>query len=116
MPLYDYKCRSHGIFVELATFEESQQPKPCPVCRASAPRVICLPPEVFKMPAELKKAHMINEKARHEPEFSNVERRNSDHTHQQGCGCADKKVGLKLMYTAQGEKMFPAMRPWMISH
>ena len=116
MPVYDYKCRTHGIFNELATFAESQQPQACPECQAPSPRVICLPPEIFKMPAELKKAHMTNEKAQHEPEFSSAERRKSDHVHKHGCGCSDKKVGLKLMYTAQGEKMFPGMRPWMISH
>ena len=116
MPVYDYKCRSHGIFNELATLMESQQPQPCPQCQSLSPRVICLPPEILNMPAPLKKAHATNEKARHEPEFSSAERRQSDHAHRAGCGCSDRKTGLKLMYTAQGEKMFPTMRPWMISH
>ena len=115
MPVYDYKCKEHGLFFELATMDESHQPKPCPHCNALAARVICLAPELLDMPKEKKKAFATNEKAQNEPVYSTLERREQDHEHKNGCGCSNKR-GRKLMYTAQGEKMFPSMRPWMISH
>jgi hypothetical protein len=38
------------------------------------------------------------------------------HKHGSNCGCNAKKRRSNLMYTAEGNKMFPSMRPWMISH
>lgn len=116
MPVYDYKCSQHGVFSELATMEQSQLPAPCPQCSELSARVIMLPPEVLAMSPEKRKAMATNEKSRHEPEFSTLERRTHDHQHRNGCGCEAKKPGSKLFYTAQGDKMFPSMRPWMISH
>jgi hypothetical protein len=64
-----------------------------------------------------RKAMETNERSRHEPVFSTKERRQEDHHHRHGCGCQNHSTSKSnLMYTAQGEKMFPSMRPWMISH
>ena len=116
MPVYDYKCQEHGLFSDLATMEQSQVPMPCPQCMVLSARVIIMPPEVLDMAPEKRKAMATNEKSRHEPVFSNSDRRESDDEHRSGCGCRAEKPGSKLFYTAQGDKMFPSMRPWMISH
>lgn len=127
MPVYDYKCSQHGIFHDLATFEESAQPMPCPHCKELSPRVLIIPPEILDMAPAKKAAIERNEKARHEPLMSTKDSRAEDeqrrkfaethHKHKPGCGCQHHKKGdSKLMWTANGEKMFPSMRPWMISH
>lgn len=128
MPVYDYKCSEHGIFHELATMDESANPMPCPHCQELAPRIIMIPPEVLDMAPNKREAIERNEKAQHEPKMSTAETRAEDedrrqfyekkhHKHHKGCGCQHhKKSASKLMWTANGEKMFPSMRPWMISH
>ncbi|MPW30764.1 zinc ribbon domain-containing protein [Agarivorans sp. B2Z047] len=118
MPVYDYKCAEHGLFYELVTMADSAKPAKCPKCEALSARVIVLPPEILDMAAETKQAIERNEKARHEPQHSTVDTRaeNAEKL-KKGCGCKHtKRGGSKLLYTANGEKMFPSMRPWMISH
>ncbi len=122
MPLYDYKCQEHGLFHQLATFEQSADPAACPSCQRLAPRIIMLPPELRKMASENRQAHQRNEQSRHLPVHSTPEYRQDqlarrEHRHGKGCGCGDKPIRQsKLFYTADGKKMFPSMRPWMISH
>ncbi len=126
MPLYDYKCQSHGVFHELATLDESATPCACPVCGELSARVIMLSPSLIGMDAERRQAMERNERARHEPVFSNneyrqeqAERRAFHKRHHKGCGCGaeDAPIGKsRLFFTADGKKMFPSMRPWMISH
>jgi putative FmdB family regulatory protein len=115
MPVYEYKCAQHGLFFDLATMDEAHLPCPCPTCSAMAPRVIMINPAFLDMPQSTKQAHAVNEKAQHEPEHSTKARREDDHQHKKGCGCQNKK-SRTMLYTAQGEKMFPSARPWMISH
>lgn len=116
MPVYDYKCREHGVFFELATMSESDQPCACPTCGSMAARVIMLPPEILAMQKERKHAHEVNEKNQHEPTHSSKARREEDESHSRGCGCETKLSKSKMLLTARGEKIFPSMRPWMISH
>ncbi len=116
MPVYDYKCKEHGLFNELATLEDSSLPCPCPTCGELSPRVICLAPEVLDMNPAKRDAVALNERNSFEPNVSTKERRNDDDKHAKGCGCERKLSKSKLMYTAAGEKLFPSMRPWMISH
>ncbi|MBO1923059.1 zinc ribbon domain-containing protein [Thiomicrorhabdus sp. 6S3-12] len=129
MPVYDYKCQEHGIFHELATIDDAAEPMPCPHCKELAPRILMVPPEILDMAPEKRKAIERNEKAQHEPKMSTKESRAEDEErrkfeeklhkhHHKGCGCGGhhKKKASKLMWTANGEKMFPSMRPWMISH
>ncbi len=116
MPVYDYKCAEHGLFYELATLSDYDQPCACPQCGALSPRVLVLPPELLQMSKERKQAFATNEKAQHEPIVSSAASRAVTKA-DGGCGCGDhRKRPSKLMYTAQGEKFFPTMRPWMISH
>jgi hypothetical protein len=107
----------HGIFNELATFENAHTPCACPQCGELSGRVIMFAPEFLNMNADKRKAMATNEKAQHEPAYSTANRRKEDDEHGKGCGCSKQKPGKSnLMYTAQGDKMFPSMRPWMISH
>ncbi|SIS44218.1 zinc ribbon domain-containing protein [Neptunomonas antarctica] len=117
MPVYDYKCAEHGLFYELASIDDHAKPMPCPECQSLSARIIILSPSILNMPKEKKQAIELNEAAKHEPQHSTVDSRaeNADKL-KHGCGCTHKKRGSKLMYTADGNKMFPSMRPWMISH
>lgn len=122
MPVYDYKCREHGHFYQLAKLEDAAEPAACPTCGTLSARVIVLPPHLRGL--ERKSAHAArerNERSQHEPVYSTPDRRaeeNDRHAHaaRKGCGDHHDKRKSKLFYTADGKKMFPSMRPWMISH
>lgn len=124
MPVYDYKCSQHGLFFELAEMQNAHLPAACPQCSALSARVVLMPSAVidFKTPQHI--AHSRNETASHRPFFSTPEARQEKiqqqqhaHKYHKACGCSDKPLNRsKLFYTAAGEKMFPSMRPWMISH
>ena len=118
MPVYDYKCKEHGIFNELATIEDSSKPSKCPVCGVLCGRIIMMSPAILDMPESQRKGHETNEKSQNEPIFSNEDRRKNDEHHSCGSGCNKHKVtsSSKMLYTATGEKIFPSARPWMISH
>jgi len=116
MPVYDYRCREHGVFYQLQTLENHDQPAPCPTCSQLSPRIIMIAPDLLLMDADKRKAMATNEKSRHEPIFSQKDQRQHDHQHRKHCGCDHGIKKSKLFYTAKGEKMFPSMRPWMISH
>lgn len=119
MPLYDYKCAQHGVFHELVPMEAFDKPCACPQCGALSPRVILLSPQILAMAAERRKAFETNERARHEPVISTRDiREEARHRHGPGCGChSTQKAGKSMLfYTADGDKMFPSARPWMISH
>ncbi|TVP59649.1 MAG: zinc ribbon domain-containing protein [Halomonadaceae bacterium] len=122
MPVYDYKCREHGHFHGLETLAQSAQPKACPVCGVMSARIIVIPPHIIAANQALRSAQARNEKSRHEPVFSNQESRaeelkRREHRHGKGCGCGHEPMGKsKMFYTADGKKIFPSMRPWMISH
>ncbi|MFC2991368.1 zinc ribbon domain-containing protein [Halomonas tibetensis] len=122
MPLYDYKCSEHGLFHELATLAESAEPKSCPTCGTLSARVILLSPALRAMDSATRDAMDRNERSQYEPRFSTPEHRSEDqarheHRHGKGCGCAHTSHDKpKVFYTADGKKMFPSARPWMISH
>ena len=72
MPLYDYKCATHGLFHELATIEDREKPKPCPKCKRLSARVIMIPPQILAMAPEKRKSMQRNEQAQFEPIVSGV--------------------------------------------
>lgn len=119
MPVYDYNCQHHGLFHELSTLDDSAQPKACPSCGSLSARVIMINPNVL-INNEHTQAIDRNVKAQHEPVFSNkaVREENEEKT-KRGCGChhhnQDRRQS-KVFFTADGKKIFPSMRPWMISH
>lgn len=116
MPVYDYRCREHGVFYQLQTMENHDKPAECPTCAQLCPRIIMIAPDLLLMDQDKRLAHVTNEKSRHEPLISTQAHRQHDHKHRQQCGCDHGLTKTKLFYTAKGEKMFPSMRPWMISH
>lgn len=133
MPLYDYKCREHGLFHELATMEMAGDPCPCPKCGVLSTRVVIIPPQILAMAKERKKRFEINEKAQHEPGVANAKilsEMNADKAHNvysgNSCHCNTihplqlnpnkGKLQQQLIYLPDGSKIFPSQRPWMISH
>lgn len=116
MPVYDYKCRDHGVFYHLQTVQDYDKPCPCPSCGHLSPRIIRVAPGIFEMSKARRQAYEVNEKAQHEPVVSSRDQREHDDKHKAQCGCAGLGKKSKLFYTAKGEKHFPSMRPWMISH
>jgi putative FmdB family regulatory protein len=117
MPVYDYKCADHGLFYELASMDDHAKPAHCPECDTLSARIILMSPGMMEMAKEKKQAMERNETSQHEPKLSNMDTRaeNADKL-KHGEGCSHRKRGSKVMYTADGSKMFPSMRPWMISH
>lgn len=115
MPLYDYKCAQHGHFQELAEMANHAKPAPCPQCGQLAGRVIRIPSAILNMDPNLRQAHDRNEKSRHEPLISTKDQRQHDHKHASACGCG-KDMKSAMLYLADGSKIFPSDRPWMISH
>ncbi|MDO3381880.1 zinc ribbon domain-containing protein [Gilvimarinus algae] len=122
MPVYDYRCQTHGVFSDLATMSKSAEPAPCPVCAQLSARVIMMSSQLLDMAPANRQAHSRNEQARERPQFSTPESRAEDkarreHRHGKGCGCGDKPIRQShVIYTADGSKVFPSARPWMISH
>lgn len=133
MPLYDYKCREHGVFQELAPVAQGPEPCACPQCGSLSARVIVIPPQVLAMAPNQRKAKERQEQAKDGPlimtpeEHREREReRQARARHKSGCGCHSpaKEVterdisALKqqVVYLPDGSKVFPSQRPWMISH
>jgi putative FmdB family regulatory protein len=115
MPLYDYKCSEHGLFHELVAMEDHAMPQPCPTCKAASGRIIIIPPDLLAMPETDRKANQINERNQHEPIKSTIESRDTKHGRCCGAEKENKRSG-KAIFLADGSKIFPSMRPWMISH
>lgn len=124
MPLYEYKCPEHGVFQELASMDDHDKPQHCPQCQAMSARIVVLPPKIALLLKETREALERNEKAQHEPDVmtaADYHQREAEkqarhaHKHGSNCGCSQRRKS-NLMYTAEGNKMFPGMRPWMISH
>lgn len=134
MPLYDYKCREHGLFQELASMDKAGEPCQCPSCGDLSARVVIIPPQILAMAQERKKRFEINEKAQHEPIVVNASNNlsilNGNHLkssrHPDKCNCGSThplqlkptkgKLQQQLVYLPDGSKIFPSQRPWMISH
>ncbi|MCG8312443.1 MAG: zinc ribbon domain-containing protein [Pseudomonadales bacterium] len=138
MPVYDYKCKEHGLFHELATLDKSGEPCPCPRCGALSSRVIMIPPEILAMAPNQRNVQQRKEKAQHEPIISTVDSRaeaedrhqhamkrqqhKQGHVHGHSCGCSHEhktdRSALKqqVVLLPDGSKVFPSQRPWMISH
>lgn len=126
MPMYEYKCPDHGVFEQLGSLDSFDQPSMCPQCQLLSQRIVAIPPAILEEIKAKRLAQELNEKAQHEPlamttseyEEREIERKaRTKHAHGSSCGCDSKsKSKNMLMYTADGNKMFPTMRPWMISH
>lgn len=113
MPTYDYHCDACGGFSVLRPLAERDQPAVCPLCGASAPRVLFASPMLRSLEPTTRAAQEINERARHEPRSS----RGNELRHAPGCRCCgpSRRDG-RTWRAADGSKAFPFARPWQISH
>jgi putative FmdB family regulatory protein len=109
MPVYEYLCSACGSFTDMRPMVECDLPSDCPVCGASAPRVILTAPHFSIMPAANRQAYAANERSAHAPHsLSSLKS-----SHGAGCACCS---GKSVTRGRNGSKIFPARRPWMISH
>ena len=113
MPFYDYQCREHGTFARLAAVAECADPSPCPQCGVLAERLIPAPPALLDMDPARRAAFARNERSRHEPRFHAAGECDADHRCGAGPGSAAERPAILL---ADGSKVFPSQRPWMIGH
>lgn len=110
MPLYEYRCAQHGLFDALVPVSERGEQAPCPRCGQPAPRVIVTPPRLAQVTAAAKAAHERNELAAYEPMQGNLV------TEAQERRIHKPMTPSGALYTADGKKLFPAARPWMLGH
>ena len=108
MPTYEYACPACGEFTALRPMAQRQDPLACPDCGAPAVRVFATAPAYTGLPAAVRQAHATNERSAHEPRQSS--------RHGAGCSCCSGSGKSSAVRSADGNKSFPAKRPWMISH
>ncbi|PTT76161.1 FmdB family transcriptional regulator, partial [Pelomonas sp. HMWF004] len=70
MPTYDYDCPQCGGFEALRTLAGRNEPAECPDCGSRAPRVFVSAPRLGCLTTASRRAHDLNERARHEPQHS----------------------------------------------
>ncbi len=132
MPLYDYKCREHGLFHELATMDRAALPCACPQCGKPSARVLMIPPEVLRMAPKRRQVQARNEQAAHAPRLSTTDSRadlaarQRHEMNKRSCACPGHQAEAgnpdrsalrqQAIYLPDGSKVFPSQRPWMISH
>ena len=93
---------------------KSREPASCPSCKALSSRDIA-PPYLGARSRNCIVVGDRNERARNEPRHS----AEHGHKHSAGGSCCNEKSSLissKTLSNGAGDKMFPSMRPWMISH
>jgi putative FmdB family regulatory protein len=122
MPTYDYACPSCGGFDAFRSLADRNEPATCPECSTASPRVFVSAPRLACVSSETRFAMDTNERARHEPRSSrSLEGGMGSYSrlkHPAGCGCCSSSSGKQsaTVKAANGNKMFPSKRPWMISH
>lgn len=67
MPMYEYECKSCGIFTVLRPLDERNSPTCCPACQTDAKRVIHSAPGTTWLGKQTVTMHEVNERSRHEP-------------------------------------------------
>jgi putative FmdB family regulatory protein len=116
MPTYDYHCPDCGGFDAFRTVAARNEPTACPGCGAAATRVFVSAPRLACMSSSTRTAMGINERAAHAPR-SSKDGAYAKLRHPAGCGCCSTSIKRSATVTgANGAKVFPSKRPWMISH
>jgi putative FmdB family regulatory protein len=118
MPTYDYACPSCGGFDAFRRLADRNEPATCPNCGTGSPRVFVSAPHLACVSSETRTAMDTNERARHAPMTSKEYGGYQRLKHPSGCGCCSTSSGKNsaTVKAANGNKMFPSKRPWMISH
>lgn len=115
MPIYEYQCDEHGVFMEMRPMSEYTDPQPCPECASPARRVMASVPHISGLSAASRLAHALNERSRHAPIPSSVHGAG----HSAGCACCSggkRQRATDRAASPGAAKSFPKKRPWMISH
>lgn len=99
MPLYEYRCETHGCFDERRPFAECNAPMACPQCGAACERVFTAP-RLRGLATSTRIAHERNEKSRHQP-----------HVCTSGCSHGAVKKRSEPQLTD-----YRGARPWVIEH
>lgn len=112
MPMYEYECKTCGVFTALRKINESHSPAFCQTCGEASPRIFSVPKLAILSKHE-REAHARNEKSAHEPR---VARRSS-------CGCTGThtctsatKVNPDTGNVALQVQTKKTARPWMLGH
>ncbi len=112
MPVYEYECRSCGVFTAIRKMSESSDAAFCQECGSESERILSAP-KLAVMAKTQRLAHERNEKSAHEP---NVGRRSS-------CGCTGShtcntttKVNPDTGKAALQMQTKKTARPWMLAH
>ncbi|WP_037336988.1 FmdB family zinc ribbon protein [Salinisphaera hydrothermalis] len=105
MPIYEYRCPECGPFETNRRMSECDAPADCPVCKASAGRIMSAP-RLAVLDAGIRHAHATNERSAHSPRFE------TKHEHSAGCGCGTATQSARR----DGIRTRTGHRPWMISH
>ncbi|MGO8698271.1 MAG: FmdB family zinc ribbon protein [Limisphaerales bacterium] len=116
MPFYDYSCATCASFSLWRAVDDRNLAARCPECRKPAERILSAP-NLSLMPAQLRQAHVRNEKSRHEPRVTN------SHQCHSGCGGGSLKAARKkstrtldLGKVGRFEVSRTTKRPWMLGH
>ncbi|WP_417669243.1 zinc ribbon domain-containing protein [Roseibium sp.] len=122
MPVYDYLCAKCGPITALRPMSAHGDPIECPACKQEAPRAFLQAPHVSGLSHDRRQAFERNEKSRHAPKLSTRDSREAGAAgrkkHPSGCSCCSGISSSRsgTVFTADGGKLFPSKRPWMISH
>jgi putative FmdB family regulatory protein len=66
MPVYEYRCKRHGVFERMTGMNESARPAPCPRCDKPSKRILSAV-RGAQMEASQVRARDRNERSAHEP-------------------------------------------------
>jgi len=112
MPVYEYECKSCGVFSALRKISESREPAFCQECGSESHRIVSAP-KLAVMGRAQREAHERNEKSAHAP---SVARRSS-------CGCtgthtckSTTKINPDTGKAAFQMQTKKTARPWMLGH
>lgn len=117
MPTYDYACPDCGGFEAFRSLAQRNDPANCPDCGTGSPRVFVSAPRLACLDSSTRIAMDTNERTKHAPMTSREYGAYQRLKHPSGCRCCSPSSRKTATVTAaNGSKMFPTKRPWMISH
>ncbi len=103
MPLYEYRCATHGEFTHQTDIANRNNVFHCPSCGSNTTRIISAP-ALSLMNDRNRNAWAKNEKSAHEPIHKKKHSCGHDHSHNN----SHKKT--EYMHAS------PGGRPWMLGH
>ena len=103
MPTYDYLCDTCGAFERRRPMAESSELATCPICHASASRMLTAP-RLNLMSSANRNAEARNEKSAHAPEVVQ--------TLQSG----QREIPEVAKHRNHQHNPRPPTRPWMMGH